>query len=151
MQVIELVPPLWPVNGMASFLVRSFRRTQHALLEGKIVKNISVGQNLEVTFPPFRSGRVLMWMVKVRDRSWKILRDEGAVIEETDPEDELEDGEEEGEKGVLSEKIAEARGVVHALRLSAKRDGDDGEGEKRNLRGFVDDAGGGEVGGDELG
>ena len=53
MQVIELVPPLWPVNGMASFLVRSFRRTQHALLEGKIVKNISVGQNLEVTFPPF--------------------------------------------------------------------------------------------------
>ena len=97
MQVIELVPPLWPVNGMASFLVRSFRRTQHALLEGKIVKNISVGQNLEVTFPPFCSGRVLMWMVKVRDRSWKILRDEGAVIEETDPEDELVDGDDEGE------------------------------------------------------
>ena len=87
----------------------------------------------------------------MKDRTWKILRDEGAVIEETDPEDELEDGEEEGEKGVLSEKIAEARGFVHALRLSANRGGDDGEGEKRNLRGLMDDAGGGEVGGDELG
>jgi hypothetical protein len=139
---------------MSSFLVRSFRRTQHALLEGKIVKNISVGQNLEVTTPSFRSGRVLMWKVKVKDKSWKILRDDGAVIEEAVPEDELEDGEEggeaEGEKGVLSEKIAEARGVVHALRLSVNGGRDDGEGEKRSSRGLVDDAGGGEVGGDEL-
>lgn len=85
----------------------------------------------------------------MKDKSWKILRDEGAVIEEAVPEDEL-DEEEEGEKGALSEKIAEARGVVHALRLSVNGGGDDRDGEKRTLRGLVDDAGGGEVGGDEL-
>lgn len=53
-QVIQLVPPDWPVSAMSSFLTRSFRRTLHASHEGQIIKAISSGQNLEVRF--FHSG-----------------------------------------------------------------------------------------------
>lgn len=50
-QVISTVPSSWPVNMMSTFLSRSFRRTLHAQQEGKIIKNISAGQNLEVGPP----------------------------------------------------------------------------------------------------
>lgn len=53
-QVIQLVPPDWPVSAMSSFLTRSFRRTLHASHEGQIIKAISSGQNLEVRL--FHSG-----------------------------------------------------------------------------------------------
>ncbi|KAF8878476.1 hypothetical protein CPB84DRAFT_1817502 [Gymnopilus junonius] len=94
LDVISLVPANWPVNLMTSFLARSFRRTLHIQHEGKIVKNISAGQNLEV-----------------KDRTWDVLREEGAIIEEelVDDDDETED--EAGprsfdEKGALSEHVA---------------------------------------------
>lgn len=48
-QVIDLIPPHWPVEAMTSFLVRSFRRMLHARHEGKIIKNLSTGQNLAVS------------------------------------------------------------------------------------------------------
>ncbi|KAG5716916.1 Transforming growth factor-beta receptor-associated protein 1 [Termitomyces sp. T112] len=65
LDVIPVVPPQWPLSLMSSFLARSFRRTVHARYEGKIVKTLSSGQNLEV-----------------KDRTWLILREEGAIIEE---------------------------------------------------------------------
>ncbi|KAG6827884.1 hypothetical protein H0H92_010093 [Tricholoma furcatifolium] len=65
LDVIPMVPPDWPLNLMTSFLARSFRRTLHARHEGKILKTISAGQNLEV-----------------KDRTWLILREEGAIVEE---------------------------------------------------------------------
>ncbi|KAH0578609.1 hypothetical protein H2248_003747 [Termitomyces sp. 'cryptogamus'] len=65
LDVIPVVPPQWPLSLMSSFLARSFRRTVHARHEGKIVKTLSSGQNLEV-----------------KDRTWLILREEGAIIEE---------------------------------------------------------------------
>ncbi|KAJ3492453.1 hypothetical protein NLJ89_g11233 [Agrocybe chaxingu] len=78
LDVISLVPSSWPVNMMTSFLSQSFRRTLHAQHEGKIIKNISAGQNLEV-----------------KDRTWGILREEGAIIEEAAEDDDDEESEEE--------------------------------------------------------
>ncbi|KAG6865541.1 hypothetical protein C0991_001734 [Blastosporella zonata] len=65
LDVLPIVPQDWPISLMTSFLARSFRRTLHAQHEGKIVKTMSAGQNLEV-----------------RDRTWLILREEGAIVEE---------------------------------------------------------------------
>jgi len=76
LEVIPLVPPDWSLNTMSSFLSRSFRRTLHTRHEGQIVKAISTGQNLEVA-----------------DKSWLILREQGAIVEEAvDDEDEDSDG-----------------------------------------------------------
>lgn len=44
---------------MSSFLARSFRRTLHARHEGQIIKAISAGQNLEVSYTPFMIFRFL--------------------------------------------------------------------------------------------
>lgn len=81
--VIELVPSDWPVSTMSSFLARSFRRTLHIHHEGRIVKAIASGQNLEVV-----------------ERTHLILREEGAVIEEAIDDDD-EDG---GNEKDLNEK-----------------------------------------------
>lgn len=47
-QVIALAPSEWPLNMISPFLCRSYGRVLHAEREGKIVKNISAWQNLEV-------------------------------------------------------------------------------------------------------
>ncbi|KLO19340.1 hypothetical protein SCHPADRAFT_935413 [Schizopora paradoxa] len=78
--VIDFVPSDWPLSGMASFLSRSFRRTQHAKNEGQIIKAISAGQNVEVV-----------------EQSYLVIREQGAVIEEEDVEDEK----------VLNEKVGQ--------------------------------------------
>ncbi|KAF8958169.1 hypothetical protein BDZ97DRAFT_1842909 [Flammula alnicola] len=91
LDVISLVPSNWPINMMTSFLSRSFRRTLHSQQEGKIIKNISAGQNLEV-----------------KDRTWDILREEGAVIEEAAEDDdgtEEEGGPQSFDEKVLGEKV----------------------------------------------
>ncbi|TFK73410.1 hypothetical protein BDN72DRAFT_834818 [Pluteus cervinus] len=82
--VIDLVPPNWPVESMTSFLARSFRRTLHASHEGLIVKHLSMGQNLAV-----------------KERTWYTLREEGMLVEEAASDDEGDDEEE-----VLDEKAA---------------------------------------------
>ena len=64
-QVISLIPPEWPLRVLSTFLTRSFRRTLHTHHEGQIVKAISAGENLAVT-----------------ERSWLVLREQGAMIEE---------------------------------------------------------------------
>lgn len=68
------MPSDWPLSGMASFLSRSFRRTQHAKNEGQIIKAISSGQNVEVV-----------------EQSYLVIREQGAVIEEAAEEDDIED------------------------------------------------------------
>ncbi|KAF9010015.1 hypothetical protein BDQ17DRAFT_1347348 [Cyathus striatus] len=80
--VISLVPATWPIRNMSSFLTRSFRRSLHSQHEGEMVKNISLGLNLEV-----------------REESWRCLREEGAVIAEEEEEEE-----ETPEKGEYDEK-----------------------------------------------
>lgn len=81
---MEVVPPEWKVNVVASFLERSFRRTVHRRHEGQIVKAISEAQNLEV-----------------KERSWMVLREEGMVIEDAADSDEDGDGEVIDEKSAL--------------------------------------------------
>ncbi|THH03162.1 hypothetical protein EW145_g6477 [Phellinidium pouzarii] len=86
LDVMQHVPPDWPLSTMSSFLVRSFRRTVHARHEGQIIKAISAGQNLEVV-----------------DNTWHILREQGAIVEEAIDDD---DGSDTGEeKFALDEKI----------------------------------------------
>ncbi|KAJ7632673.1 hypothetical protein FB45DRAFT_913126 [Roridomyces roridus] len=86
--VIPMVPPQWPLKVMSSFLARSFRRTVHARQEGRIVKALSVGQNLDV-----------------KDRSWLILREEGMVVEEALDGDGDGAGVDFDEKGGIIEKV----------------------------------------------
>ncbi|KAJ7285781.1 hypothetical protein C8J57DRAFT_1285778 [Mycena rebaudengoi] len=87
--VLPMVPPKWPLKVMSSFLARSFRRTVHARQEGRIVKAISVGQNLDV-----------------KDRTWLILREEGMVVEEALDDDDEGGGADYDEKSAIVEKIA---------------------------------------------
>ncbi|KAI0312172.1 hypothetical protein OF83DRAFT_1287071 [Amylostereum chailletii] len=63
--VLELVPPSWPLPTLSAFLTRSFRRTLHAKHEGLIIKGASMGQNLVVA-----------------DETHAVLRAQGALIEE---------------------------------------------------------------------
>ncbi|TFK38259.1 hypothetical protein BDQ12DRAFT_735823 [Crucibulum laeve] len=86
--VIELVPEKWPLRAMTSFLERSFRRTLHTKQEGKIVKHISAGQNLEV-----------------KDRIYPIIREEGAIVEEYVESDDEESRNMLDEKPALAEKV----------------------------------------------
>ncbi|TFK48950.1 hypothetical protein OE88DRAFT_1633535 [Heliocybe sulcata] len=90
--VISLVPPDWPLNLMSSFLTRSFRRSLHSMHEGQIVKNISMAQNTEVA-----------------ERTWVVIREQGAVIEE--PAEDDEDGEATGEKEKIGEILNEKFGL----------------------------------------
>ena len=73
-QVIGLTPSDWPLTMVTPFLSRSYRIILHSEKEGKIVKNISAAQNLEV-----------------KDRTWNILRDEGAIVEEEEDEKSFEE------------------------------------------------------------
>jgi len=82
LEILSMVPPNWPLNATSTFLSRSLRRLLHSRHEGMIIKNLSAGQNLEVA-----------------DKTWEILREEGAVIEEA-----LED---DSYHGSLEEKMVE--------------------------------------------
>ncbi|KAI5122616.1 hypothetical protein M0805_008706 [Coniferiporia weirii] len=93
--VIQHVPSDWPLSTMSSFVARSFRRTVHASHEGRIIKAIAAGQNLEVV-----------------ENAWLVLREQGAVVEEAidDGGDDGDDGDGDGsetadEKVVLDEKV----------------------------------------------
>ncbi|KAJ7109430.1 hypothetical protein C8R44DRAFT_802494 [Mycena epipterygia] len=100
LDVIPMVPAKWPLKVMSSFLARSFRRTVHARQEGRIVKAISAGQNLDV-----------------KDRTWLILREEGMVVEEA-LDDEDERGRADYDEKVV-EKIPGGAQVAHEEKSSA--------------------------------
>ena len=75
-----MIPPEWPLRVLSTFVTRSLRRTLHARHEGQIVKAISAGQNLAVA-----------------DRTWAVIREQGALVEEPASDDDADaDG---GEKG----------------------------------------------------
>ncbi|KAI6124397.1 hypothetical protein EDD16DRAFT_1561551 [Pisolithus croceorrhizus] len=103
--VVSLIPESWPLHSISSFLARSLRRSVHAKHEGQIVKAICAGQNLEVL-----------------QRSYIILQDQGAIIEEA-----VEDGEGGGsgesldEKREFVEKVAMqlGQGDVHVVDVEA--------------------------------
>lgn len=86
LETLSMVPSDWPVNAVSSSLSRSLRRLLHSQHEGMIVKNLSAGQNLEVA-----------------DRTWEIIRGEGAIIEEALENDIDQD---------LSEKVCEEVGAT---------------------------------------
>lgn len=109
-QVIPTLPAKWPLKVMSSFLARSFRRTVHARQEGRIVKAISAGQNLDVcicslhclnSFPEF------LISLQVKDRTWLVLREEGMVVEEALDDD--ADGGDYDEKNEVIEKLSSAQ------------------------------------------
>lgn len=113
-KVIPLVPPDWPIDGMSSFLARSFRRTLHARHEGQIVKAISSGQNLQVrlclTFS-YSSKANCCHMAQVADSSWLVLREQGALVEEAEDDD---GGDGDGDDN-YNEKDVLARSAVHDI------------------------------------
>ncbi|KAG2156877.1 uncharacterized protein EDB93DRAFT_1126150 [Suillus bovinus] len=88
--VIPLVPPDWPLSSLSPLLTHSFRHTLHAKHEGQIIKGICAAQNS-----------------KVFESSYLVFREQGAIIEEVDDEEDG-DGEPESfdEKDGLAEKIA---------------------------------------------
>lgn len=88
--VIPLVPPDWPLSSLSPFLTHSFRRTLHVKHEGQIIKAMCAAQNS-----------------KVFEGSYLVFREQGAIIEEADDEEDG-DGEPESfnEKDGLAEKIA---------------------------------------------
>lgn len=96
MEVLSLVPRDWPLSLLSNFLGRSFRRTLHSRHEGQIVKAVSASENLAVA-----------------EKTWLVMREEGAVVEEAaddedDDEDENfgDDGEKESGLGLqLDEKV----------------------------------------------
>ncbi|KIJ14692.1 hypothetical protein PAXINDRAFT_169602 [Paxillus involutus ATCC 200175] len=77
--IIQLVPPTWPLHTISTYLTRSLRSAQHISHETQIVKAICAGQNLAVL-----------------EQTFEVLREEGAIVEEAVSDDE----EGEGEKGV---------------------------------------------------
>ncbi|KAH9916048.1 uncharacterized protein B0H18DRAFT_885291 [Fomitopsis serialis] len=87
LDVISLIPPDWPLSILSTFVARSLRRTLHAHHEGQIVKAISASQNLAVA-----------------ERTWLVIREQGAVIEEA--VDDGEDGDEKGLPASFDEKVA---------------------------------------------
>ncbi|KAH9918038.1 hypothetical protein B0H21DRAFT_847492 [Amylocystis lapponica] len=96
LDVIALIPPEWPMRVLSTFLTRSLRRTLHAQHEGQIVKAVSAGENLAVA-----------------ERTWLVLREQGALVEEADDDDEGVDESQglgaEAEKGApasFDEKVA---------------------------------------------
>ena len=113
--MLTTIPPEWPLRVLSSFLARSFRRTLHAHHESQIVKAISASENLAVA-----------------ERTWAILRDEGAVIEEAVDDDD----------DPANEKAAgEAHGAVEKVALGLHLD------EKVGLHGYdvgAEDGGGGD-------
>ncbi|KAG2134830.1 hypothetical protein DEU56DRAFT_808908 [Suillus clintonianus] len=88
--IIPLVPPDWPLSSLSSFLTHSFRRTLHAKHEGQTIKAICAAQNS-----------------KVFESSYLVFREQGAIIEEADDEEDGDgDLESFDEKDGLAEKIA---------------------------------------------
>jgi len=85
LDILALIPPEWPLRVLSTFLTRSFRRTLHARHEAQIVKAISAGENLVTA-----------------DKTWLVLREQGAIIEEpVEGEDDGDGDEDKGdEKGV---------------------------------------------------
>jgi hypothetical protein len=63
-EVLECVPPAWPLPTLSDFLVRSLRRTVHARHEVMLVKGVSMGQNLAVSLSVLGlgSGRMLSFL-----------------------------------------------------------------------------------------
>lgn len=112
---------------MTSFLSRSFRRTLHTQQEGKIVKNISAGQNLEVgpglgraifrTFDDFTFNLLSFSFSQVKDQTWDILQEEGAIIEEA-ADDDIETDDEGGPQS-FDEKVLGERVAMHVAAHSA--------------------------------
>ncbi|KAL4242308.1 Vam6/VPS39/TRAP1 family protein [Abortiporus biennis] len=94
-EVLCLVPPTWPLQILSTFLTRSFRRTLHTRHELLLVKGITFSENMAVS-----------------DKTWTILREEGAIVEEAVDD---EDGDVEGEK--LEEKMVVDGGLAEGLGL----------------------------------
>ncbi|KAF8878713.1 hypothetical protein BD779DRAFT_1676706 [Infundibulicybe gibba] len=94
LEIVSVLPDRWPLNVTSSFLTRSFRRALHARHEGKIVKTISAGQNLET-----------------KERTWLILREDGMTLEEA-VEDENDGSYDEK---ALTEKVAMQLGITANL------------------------------------
>jgi len=68
---------------MTSFLSRSFRRTLHLQHEGKIVKNISAGQNLAVCVRRHAHGFLLQHsFFQIKDQTWEPLSEAGGWVED---------------------------------------------------------------------
>ena len=105
---------------LSTFVTRSLRRTLHARHEGQIVKAISAGQNLTIA-----------------DRTWAIVREQGALVEEPASDDDGDDGADGEKLGLdLGERVEgqpasfnEKLGLHHVHFAPDTRGGADSDGE----------------------
>lgn len=109
LDILSILPPSWPLHLLQDFLSRSFRRTLHARHEGQLVKAISASQNLDVA-----------------DRTWLVLREQGAIVEEAVDEDEGD----AGEKDIGEKAMGLGLDVAQPVEVSVSLD------EKAGLRGY---------------
>ena len=114
-----MVPPDWPLNAMSTFLSRSLRRLLHSRHEGMIIKNLSAGENLEASLlsNPW-DNPLLVAPAQVAEETWEILREEGAIIEES-----LEDGcDHSSPKEKVDEKTTSPSDAVVGTSFNEKSD-----------------------------
>ncbi|KAF8342581.1 uncharacterized protein EI90DRAFT_3115166 [Cantharellus anzutake] len=102
LDVLTNVPPSWPLSTISAFLSRSTRRTQHEAHDKMIIKGLSWGQNLRVT-----------------DRAYTLIREQGGMIEEANPEEDL------SESGGPDEKDVLVVGSMTSVGRLAKKEGID--------------------------
>ncbi|KAF7304926.1 hypothetical protein MKEN_01206900 [Mycena kentingensis (nom. inval.)] len=94
LDVLPIVPPKWPLTAISSFLTQSLRRTVGSRHEGRIVRAMASGQNLDV-----------------KEKTWLVIREEGMVVEEAGDDEDEGDYDEKLEKVVSEVSRDEKLGV----------------------------------------
>lgn len=95
--MLQTIPSTWPVRTLSTFLSRSFRRTLHTHHESLLIKAIASCENLEVS-----------------ERTWEVLREQGAIIEEaveTEDDESVAEGAREKVGGGLGLELDEKDGL----------------------------------------
>lgn len=126
------MPASWSLDLVSSFLSRSFRRSLHDVYEGQILKQLSAGQNLQVRRFTRLFSQSPMHLLQTSELAFEAFAAAGAMIEESngeeqdksaeeddlkqvDSEEETPDGAEIKELGArIGEKLAEKRRLDHA-------------------------------------
>ncbi|KAK2467972.1 hypothetical protein APHAL10511_000267 [Amanita phalloides] len=108
-EVLSLIPQDWPLRVLCyederdseservAFLVRSLRQTVHLLHEGRIVKSISAGQNIEI-----------------KDKTWDALRGGGFCVEDA-----------VDEKSALTQDAVDEKSALEAVLADSSFGGND--------------------------
>ena len=75
LQVLELLPPDWPIVSVKAFLMHSMRSSIDTSRTVKVERNLSKGENLQVNYSlvPTVQFLIACSMQKWRGKAWFIL------------------------------------------------------------------------------